>query len=67
MGVTTSMTGNSDKNDIAQQHHIDLERGGGSEPSDSTWELASDLGSSSPPPPCAVDVSPLAPVALFKF
>jgi hypothetical protein len=44
----------SDKKDIAQQHHIDLKKGeGASEPSDSTWELASDLGSSFPtlPPP----------------
>jgi hypothetical protein len=43
-----------------------ITKGGGSERSDSTWELAFDLGSSSPtPPPCAVAVSPLAPVWLF--
>jgi hypothetical protein len=34
---------NSDKKDIAQQTiYYRLKRGGGSEPSDSTWELASD-------------------------
>jgi hypothetical protein len=58
---------NSDKKDIAQQeHHIDL-KGGALSPQTPPGSLRLIWAPPPlpPPSPCAVAVSPLAPVALF--
>jgi hypothetical protein len=60
---------NSDKKDIAQQHHIDLKKGEGAlnpQTAPGSLRLIWDPPPLPPTSPCAVVVSPLAHVELFN-